>query len=368
MAGSMASTGCPAVHGSRWDPRRDRVEPGRGGPASHAGGGQRRARRATPSGRPDAEAAGWAPAADAWHAARRPYDEAYARLRQAEAGFRTADREAARGALRAASATFSELGAVPLLRRAEDLARRARVAVHAARSRRAALDQLTKREGDVLELIAEGLTNPQIAERLFLSRKTVGIHVSRILDKLGVHTRGQAVAEAAGAESCPEDRAAAVLSPVDRLAQPRDDVGDDLRALGSFSVSCRRPGYTRRVTPGTLRRAGSPWVARGDRPSRGTRASARPASPALPARVPAPRTRTRPTVASSARDSRVQPHQPPHLWITDRASGPHGILERERRQDSGDQRNDGVLPARQAVVERGRRQHQQVRQGRPDST
>ena len=46
----------------------------------------------------------------------------------------------------------------------------------------------------MLALLAEGLTNPQIAERLFLSRKTVGIHVSRILDKLDAHTRGEAVA------------------------------------------------------------------------------------------------------------------------------------------------------------------------------
>ena len=53
---------------------------------------------------------------------------------------------------------------------------------------------LTPRELDVLALLAEGLTNPQIAERLFLSRKTVGIHVSRILDKLDAHTRGEAVA------------------------------------------------------------------------------------------------------------------------------------------------------------------------------
>jgi DNA-binding NarL/FixJ family response regulator len=46
----------------------------------------------------------------------------------------------------------------------------------------------------VLALLAEGLTNPQIAERLFLSPKTVGIHVSRLLAKLGAHTRGEAVA------------------------------------------------------------------------------------------------------------------------------------------------------------------------------
>jgi DNA-binding CsgD family transcriptional regulator len=112
-------------------------------------------------------------------------------LRQAEAGFRSADREAARGALHAASATFSELGALPMLRRAEDLARRARVAAHEPQRRRAEPDELTEREREVLALVAEGLTNPQIADRLFLSRNTVGIHVSRILDKLGAKTRGR---------------------------------------------------------------------------------------------------------------------------------------------------------------------------------
>jgi len=138
----------------------------------------------------------WVAAAEAWQSAGRPYDAAVARLRQAEAGFRSADREAARGALHAASATFSELGARPMLRRAEDLARRARVAAHEPQRRRAEPDELTERERDVLALLAEGLTNPQIADRLFLSRKTVGIHVSRILDKLGARTRGEAVAAA----------------------------------------------------------------------------------------------------------------------------------------------------------------------------
>ena len=41
----------------------------------------------------------------------------------------------------------------------------------------------------MLELIAEGLTNRQIAERLFISEKTAGVHVSHILSKLNVHNR-----------------------------------------------------------------------------------------------------------------------------------------------------------------------------------
>jgi DNA-binding CsgD family transcriptional regulator/tetratricopeptide (TPR) repeat protein len=55
---------------------------------------------------------------------------------------------------------------------------------------------LTPREVEVLGLVGEGLRNAAIAERLFLSEKTVGHHVSAILRKLGVHTRGEASAEA----------------------------------------------------------------------------------------------------------------------------------------------------------------------------
>ncbi|HYU62535.1 MAG TPA: AAA family ATPase [Verrucomicrobiae bacterium] len=54
---------------------------------------------------------------------------------------------------------------------------------------------LTERETEILGLVAGGLTNAQIAERLFLSTKTVDHHVSAILAKLGVKTRGQAAAQ-----------------------------------------------------------------------------------------------------------------------------------------------------------------------------
>jgi DNA-binding CsgD family transcriptional regulator len=57
---------------------------------------------------------------------------------------------------------------------------------------------LTRRELEVLALVADGLTNDEIARRLFISVPTAKVHVRHILEKLGVHTRTQAALLGAG--------------------------------------------------------------------------------------------------------------------------------------------------------------------------
>ena len=59
---------------------------------------------------------------------------------------------------------------------------------------RAERPKLTRRESEVLHLLADGLAQPEIAAELVISSKTVSSHIQHILSKLGVHSRAQAVA------------------------------------------------------------------------------------------------------------------------------------------------------------------------------
>ena len=99
-----------------------------------------------------------------------------------------------------ALADFQRLGALPAARL---IARRLRlrgvrsIARGPRRSTRANPAQLTSRQVEILALLRNGLTNAEIAERLYITPKTVAHHVSAILAKLGVRTRRQAVAETA---------------------------------------------------------------------------------------------------------------------------------------------------------------------------
>ncbi|ADH98944.1 response regulator transcription factor [Salisediminibacterium selenitireducens] len=67
-------------------------------------------------------------------------------------------------------------------------------------------EQLTARELEVLELMSRGMSNQEIGDALYISLKTVKVHVSNILSKLGVHDRTQAVIYAFKENLFPEDK------------------------------------------------------------------------------------------------------------------------------------------------------------------
>jgi DNA-binding CsgD family transcriptional regulator len=143
--------------------------------------------------------AAWRAVASAWQRAGQPYREAYARLREAEAAARGGRRDQATRALAACTTLAGDLGSAPLLRRAEALAHRAGLRQRRDPAAHARLD-LTDRESQVLALLAQGTSNRQIARSLYISERTVAVHVSRIFDKLGVHNRTEAAIAAARLE------------------------------------------------------------------------------------------------------------------------------------------------------------------------
>jgi DNA-binding CsgD family transcriptional regulator len=145
--------------------------------------------------------------AEPWRVAADQFRQLSEALRAAYADFRAAEAVALSGGrpseiadpLRAAFYVARSVGAGPFRDDVEALARRAGIALEAANRRDAgaAIELgLTDRELEVLRLIAEGRTNRQIGEQLFITAKTASAHVSHILMKLGVTNRAEAGAAA----------------------------------------------------------------------------------------------------------------------------------------------------------------------------
>ena len=154
-----------------------------------------------------ATAGEWAAVADEFAALGRPFPVAYARYRQAEAILTSrGPRPIAEATLREAHDVAVRLRAEPLRREVALLARQGRLDLATApASNEAAAEShagkaandglgLTERESEVLQLVAGGWSNQQIADALFISRKTASVHVSNILGKLGVGSRIEAAA------------------------------------------------------------------------------------------------------------------------------------------------------------------------------
>jgi DNA-binding CsgD family transcriptional regulator/tetratricopeptide (TPR) repeat protein len=194
------------------------------------------AHRARLEGRDDP--ANWAGVAERWRSLANPYEVARARWREAEARLGSGEgrpaRTRARGPLHEAATIALHLAARPMLRELRELAGRAMIPLPEgidemlaqdgpatagpptggplpATGERSALVRgvvgevsaprtdtfgLSRREQEVLALISEGRTNREIGERLFISQKTVGVHVGNILSKLGVSGRVEAAAVA----------------------------------------------------------------------------------------------------------------------------------------------------------------------------
>jgi DNA-binding CsgD family transcriptional regulator len=147
----------------------------------------------------DSPLASWDSAAAAWEQVAQPYEMALTLSQAATAAMTAGDREGAAARLRRAAQLAEQLGAQPLRAQIGALARSARVALGQAgeedNASRPPLG-LTVREFEVLRHVAAGQSNPEIAAELFISAKTASVHVSNILAKLGVASRGEAAAAA----------------------------------------------------------------------------------------------------------------------------------------------------------------------------
>ncbi len=149
----------------------------------------------------------WRDVAERWSALLNPYPAAYAQLRRAEALLHEARRPSSEvtACLRAAADTARGMGATPFLADVEAIAARGGITlvdlvegtgdvVTEGQSRAPELSALTPREHQVLQAVAEGLTNRQVGRRLDMKERTVAVHVSNVLRKTNTRSRTQAAA------------------------------------------------------------------------------------------------------------------------------------------------------------------------------
>jgi DNA-binding CsgD family transcriptional regulator/tetratricopeptide (TPR) repeat protein len=144
----------------------------------------------------------WAAVTEAFAAMGMRPRVAYARFREAASAMRAGDRSAATAAVLEAIKLADTIGMVVLRRLIAAFAKASRIDLSAASVHPPAPASpampggnrwgLSEREREVLALVAEGRTNAEIGSRLFISAKTASVHVTHILDKLGVSSRTEA--------------------------------------------------------------------------------------------------------------------------------------------------------------------------------
>ena len=122
----------------------------------------------------------------------RPFDRARVQLAYGRWLRRQHQRLEARESLREACSIFDQLGNKPFGQQARAELRAAGEATLAGRS--SGLDHLTPQELQIARLVADGQSNKEIGERLFLSHRTISSHLYRVFPKLGITTRAQLAA------------------------------------------------------------------------------------------------------------------------------------------------------------------------------
>lgn len=189
LAGDLA-TGAQLLERMEQTARRGRPRGGQLGPEGRGWVARARAEYSRLIGEPDPDL--WRAAVTEFAYGYR-YEEARSRWRLAEALAARGDRSGATVEASTALRAAQDMGARPLAAALIDLGRRARLDLPGSTSSGGVL---TGREEEVLRLVAAGLTNRQIGERLYISGKTVSVHISNVLGKLGVGGRAEAVAVA----------------------------------------------------------------------------------------------------------------------------------------------------------------------------